>query len=266
MSKRSTVRPSIQWWSEYTTSVELKIGEFVGQGRRLRHCGVTNTVLDRLEHPPPPYENGDGDMEFMGRMISLDEGPVEVNGIILAELNGRENTNGSRDGLLEVQCKKKIPSRWHRMVCNFKSASPNPFITVRRIDPWQFGYEDDIRLYEHLSHNLEKDLVKRPKSWWVCWMSGGVIVGISLSMAIMISFTTPTVGIGCRTLLWLVFWLLSSVSWIIQAIFQEPPKEIRWVSITINTFSFLSLLIIMLLQVRRDSFIVRHERDFVSKC
>jgi hypothetical protein len=40
--------PSIGWWKP-RAELELVVGDFVGNGRRLRHCGVTNTVLEHLK-------------------------------------------------------------------------------------------------------------------------------------------------------------------------------------------------------------------------
>jgi hypothetical protein len=167
----ATGAPPIQWWKPEAEPLELVVGDFVGSGRRLRHCGVTNTVLDRLDHRP-----------------------------------------GSN------------PRRWR--------------------------YDDEIQAYKDLATDFEKDLVKRPLSWCACWFCGWIFVSVGISMAIMISFTTGTVGMGCLALLWLIFWNISSVSWYFQAMFQEPPRMVRWVSTGVNSISFLLLLTIMILQVK----------------
>lgn len=149
------------------------IDDFVGQGRRLRHCGVTNTVLDRLEHAP---------------------------------------------------------------------AAISPLSR-----PWR--YENQLDIYEKLAAGFEEDIKKRPKSWWICWCCGGMSVTTGVGMAIFVGFMTGTIGLGCRSLLWLTFWLLSSISWYFQAFFQEPPRFVRRVSVRINSLAFLLLLTIMILQV-----------------
>lgn len=169
----------ICWWSperdekgKDITPIELEINEFVGQGRRMRHCGVTNTVLEHLH--------------------------------------------------------------------------------IRGAKQW--FYNDKLARYTDFAGNFENDIIKRPFSWWVCWACGGTFVSISIWMAMMVSFNTPTIGLGCRSLSWLMFWLLSSVSWVFQAWKQEPPKWMRWLSVAVNSLSFILLLTIMFLQVSSPSF------------
>jgi hypothetical protein len=167
------VPQEIGWWSperdengQELTPIELKINEFVGQGRRMRHCGVTNTVLEHL---------------------------------------------------------------------HAKGAT-------------QWFYNDKIARYTEFADKFDKDITKRPFSWWVCWACGGAFVSISVFMAMMVSYNTPTIGLGCRSLTWIMFWLLSSVSWVFQAWKQEPPKWMRWLSVAVNSLSLTLLLSIMFLQ------------------
>ena len=112
-----------------------------------------------------------------------------------------------------------------------------------------FQHDDTIEFYDSLAEDFEEDLTHRPTSWWICWACGGIFVSASVFMAIMVSFNTPTIGLGCRSLTWLMFWLLSSISWFCQALFQEPPRFVRYVSISFNTVAFFMLLVIMLAHV-----------------
>jgi hypothetical protein len=112
-----------------------------------------------------------------------------------------------------------------------------------------WSYSDPIARYTDFAKNFEDDIVKRPLSWWVCWACGGIFVSTGVSMAMMVAFNTPAIGLGFRSLTWMFFWILSSVSWILQACRQEPPKWMRWVSVAFNTLSFTLLLCIMFLQV-----------------
>jgi hypothetical protein len=174
MASNPTGPATIAWWRpEDKKPLELVINEFVGQGRRLRHCGVTNTVLEHLQNPPPSIT-------------------------------------------------KRTP---------------------------QWLYDDRVDLYTQFAQKFEDHIIKRPRSWWVCWACGGTFVSIGVFMAMAVSFNTPTIGLGCRSLLWLVFWLVSSLSWLAQAAQQEPHPYLRRLSIFVNTLSFLLLLAIMFLQV-----------------
>jgi hypothetical protein len=87
--------------------------------------------------------------------------------------------------------------------------------------PWY--YNNNFEVFEQLAADFEKDIVKRPFSWWVCWTYGFTYVAVGLTMATLVAFMTGSVGLGCRSLLWLVLLAFSSMSWILQGVFQEPP-------------------------------------------
>lgn len=108
---------------------------------------------------------------------------------------------------------------------------------------------DIARKYTNEVIGMRKFLVTRPWSWWIIWLAAQYMVSISAWMAFMVSFNTPTIGLGCRSFVAFLWWMLSSVSWILQAIFQEPPPWTRRVSIPFNAASTIALFIIMMLQV-----------------
>ena len=151
-----------QLWRVGDTQSKFSIGPFVGQGRRLRYCGVASAVLDKIENP-------------------------------------------------------KVP---HLLLSGLQS---NP--------------------------DFERALKKRPWSWWITWITGQLIVTIGYSMAFMVSFNTPTVGFGCRSLLYTIWYAFSSISWLILGFQQEPPLWLRRFSWLPNTLASFALLTIMILQV-----------------
>jgi heme O synthase-like polyprenyltransferase len=56
----------------------------------------------------------------------------------------------------------------------------------------------------------------RPGSWWVLSLISLAIVWLEIGMAFMTSYTVPTVGIGCRSMSYLIYGGLSTLPWIIQ--------------------------------------------------
>lgn len=169
--KDKVIHPTT-WWNT-SADPDLLIGEFVGQGRRLRYCGIANamlTVTKPWKHTPLP-------------------------------------------------------------------ADPFPDSSVIKSN------------YTHAVSGFREVLVKRPLSWWIIWLAAEYMVSISAWMAFTVSFNTPTVGLGCRSFVCLLWWILSSVSWVLQAIEQEPPPWTRRISIPVNTASTFLLILIMILQV-----------------
>jgi hypothetical protein len=160
---------------------ELVIGEFVGQGRRLRHCGVTNTVLDRIEYPKVFASHRDGKKnssdapEFGGFLVREDQSPS-----IPAPRHTDEEKHSSATD--------EPTNRWSQVLRRFRRVPA----------PSTYWYDfNDINFYKALSSNFEGDIVYRPRSWWVCWLCGGAFVSIGVSMAMAVSFRTPPVGLGC---------------------------------------------------------------------
>lgn len=156
------------WWkpSIQSDALDLCIGDFVGQGRRLRYCGIANAILSRT-----------------------------------AEWSYEE---------------EQLGTQYDKALSDFK----------------------------------KKALERRPPSWWAIWISAQLIVSTSAFMGFMVSFNTPTIGLGCRSFMILLWWILSSVSWIVQFFYQEPPRYTLVVTIPFNSFSATLLFIIMLFQVR----------------
>lgn len=150
-----------QWHQGIRTS-NFTIGEYVGQGRRLRYCAVTDTVLDLIKDPKRPH-------------LPLPD---------------------SKD-----------------------------------------------------ARNFRERLTTRPKPWYVIWLASQFLVAVGFGTAFTVSFKTPTMGLGCRSLAYLIWYLMSLFSWVFLGIFQEPPRVVRYFAWLPNALSTMTLFSIMLLQV-----------------
>lgn len=147
----------------------FSIGEFLGQGRRLRYCGVTDTVLGYIANPAR------ADMA-------------------LPDLLGQAGSKSK---------------------------------------PW-------------LTHEaFRRDLVSRPWKWYVAWAVAQAVVSTGFTMAFMVSFNTPTVGLGCRTGSYLVWWCCTVPSWVVLGLQQEPRPWIRRALAAPNFLAVLTLFAVM---------------------
>ncbi|KAJ9663651.1 hypothetical protein H2198_000663 [Neophaeococcomyces mojaviensis] len=150
-----------QWQRDIGTPKEFDIGDFVGQGRRMRYCGVASTILQMISHPNK------------ARM----------------HLPGKKEAN------------------------KFQEDLPNP-----------------------------------PLNWYWVWLVSQLIVGTSYASAFGISFYNPTIGLGCRTFAYTVWYILSFSSWLLLGICKEPQPFVRVFACIPNALASLSLFIIMFLQ------------------
>ncbi len=87
------------------------------------------------------------------------------------------------------------------------------------------------------------------------WLAGQLLVSIHVSMAFMVSFVTPTVGLGCRSSSYLLFWILTLPSSIEQVWRKKTPT---WaIKVFVRPFQHLAaiwLILILLFQVRSSFF------------
>ncbi|KAK5076407.1 hypothetical protein LTR51_002089 [Lithohypha guttulata] len=149
-------------WHKGAEMRDFCVGDFVGQGRRMRYCAVADTVLDLILHRKIPRLNDlPGDFEAY----------------------------------------------------HFREALPN-----------------------------------RPQEWYLVWLVSQFLVGAGYATAFVVSFKTPTIGLGCRTLSYTTWYLLSFFSWLFLGIWQEPPKYVRVFAWIPNALATLALFSIMLLQ------------------
>lgn len=78
-----------------------------------------------------------------------------------------------------------------------------------------------------------------------------VIMSTSFGMAFIVSFRTPTVGLGCRSLIYMIFYLLSLCSFVALRFQQEPHRKPKLALIFPNTCAALTLMLIMGFQVTK---------------
>ncbi|KAH7487449.1 Uncharacterized protein HZ326_22694 [Fusarium oxysporum f. sp. albedinis] len=88
----------------------------------------------------------------------------------------------------------------------------------------------------------------KPKAWYVVAILSFLLVWCAIMSAFVVSFTAPTIGLGCRSLTYLLFGAFSSVSWVIQ-FSKRPPQWALWVSYISNTLAILTLLVVIVFQV-----------------
>lgn len=141
---------------------DFEIGDFMGQGRTLRYCGVTDTVLDKIAN----------------------RGKAPINLLAFADM------------------------------ADFQ--------------------------------RFQKSLTTRPTGWYVIWIISQFVVSTSFGMAFMVSFNTPTVGLGCRSLMYVIWYALTLPSWILLGIQQEPWVSIRKAMMVPNALAVVMIAGIMI--------------------
>ena len=91
----------------------------------------------------------------------------------------------------------------------------------------------------------------RPGSWWILSFTTLTIVWLQISMSFMISFSTPTVGVSCRSASYLIFGFLSTVPWVLQCFprFERPGIWRKGVCHGFSLLANLCLLVIIFASV-----------------
>ncbi|KAB5560223.1 hypothetical protein GE09DRAFT_962289 [Coniochaeta sp. 2T2.1] len=80
----------------------------------------------------------------------------------------------------------------------------------------------------------------RPRSWHVIAAVSEMLVVCEIMMGFTIAFATPTVGLGCRSLAYLLTALLSSVAWAIQFRWKKTP---RWAVVVSHVFNGVTIFL-----------------------
>ncbi|KAM7188161.1 hypothetical protein V8F20_010657 [Naviculisporaceae sp. PSN 640] len=88
----------------------------------------------------------------------------------------------------------------------------------------------------------------KPWAWYVVAIVSLFLVWTAIMSAFVVSFMSPVVGLGCRTLTYLIFGACSSVPWLIQ-FRKRPGKFLTIVSHVFNTLAILALLTVVAYQV-----------------
>ncbi|KAH7408076.1 hypothetical protein DE146DRAFT_361438 [Phaeosphaeria sp. MPI-PUGE-AT-0046c] len=89
-----------------------------------------------------------------------------------------------------------------------------------------------------------------PSSWYKIAVIGLLLVWTSITMALLLAYNTPTIGLGCWSGSFLLFGILSSLTWMLQFIRpQRPPEGVRKICTIINFLSLGWLITVVFLMV-----------------
>ena len=173
----------------------FEIGKFLGQGRKLRYCGVTDTVLQRITK----YAAPNGQLPLPQLVSDLEPGNLRI----LARTSDVELLSDAQ----------RTP----------------------RISFVEFS-------------DFQKELKTRPWKWYLVWIASQLIVMTCFGMTFMVSFNTPTVGFGCRSMLYLVWYVCTIPASILLLFKQEPGKLSRIFVMFFSALAVMALFTIMLVQ------------------
>lgn len=111
-------------------------------------------------------------------------------------------------------------------------------------------FDGSIESFVKCANRVEASLEgPRPTSWYVTAVVAQLLVGCEMMMGFTIAYATPTVGLGCRSFLYLLTYLMSSVSWTIQFRWKTTPRSAKIVSHFFNGFTILLWMTIIGFQV-----------------
>lgn len=91
----------------------------------------------------------------------------------------------------------------------------------------------------------------RPASWWAMSVTALLVVWCEILMAFVISYSSPIVGLSCRSGAYLVYGILGTLSWLISCARKNPGDLTKALCYTANGLSLASLLFIVFAQVTR---------------
>ncbi|KAF2668945.1 hypothetical protein BT63DRAFT_246313 [Microthyrium microscopicum] len=98
--------------------------------------------------------------------------------------------------------------------------------------------QNKFELYDGCARGVERRLARKPPtSWYITAVTSLSIVWTSILMALLLAYNTPTIGIGCWSGSFLLYGILSTVSWLIQMTRWEGRVSSR----ICNTANFISL-------------------------
>ena len=112
-----------------------------------------------------------------------------------------------------------------------------------------------IDLWQDMGSGVRMRLNFPPKRWHFIRSIAMVVVWLHVFMAFIISYRTPTVGVGCRTGFYLLYGILSSITWIVEAlpIGHYPTPRIKLCCYVANTAACLVLGFAVFAQVRIEA-------------
>jgi hypothetical protein len=83
----------------------------------------------------------------------------------------------------------------------------------------------------------------RPGSWWLLAFTSLALVWLEIGMAVMMSYNTPTVGLACRSSVYLLYGLLSTFTWVVRLFpaSNSPGAGLKILCHCVNVFATLVL-------------------------
>ncbi|KAK3392222.1 hypothetical protein B0T20DRAFT_50842 [Sordaria brevicollis] len=67
----------------------------------------------------------------------------------------------------------------------------------------------------------------RPFAWWLCAFTSLSLVWLEITMALLVSYMTPTVGLSCRSGAYVCYGVLVSITWIVSCLSKSPNQAVR---------------------------------------
>jgi hypothetical protein len=104
--------------------------------------------------------------------------------------------------------------------------------------------------FEAISTDVSNEMRgNRPASWWILAVTSLGLVWVGVGMAMVIAYNTPTVGIGCWTLTYLLYGIVSTLPWLVHFVRKHPGGVVRFFCRISNMISTVGLFFIIFAHV-----------------
>ncbi|KAK3684191.1 hypothetical protein B0T22DRAFT_271380 [Podospora appendiculata] len=88
----------------------------------------------------------------------------------------------------------------------------------------------------------------RPAAWWAIALASLLLVWLEVSMALLVSIQTPTVGLSCRSGAYITYGLLATGTWAVCCVCKHPGSRVRVVCHLFNALAVAVLGFILFAQ------------------
>ncbi len=213
----------------------IRVSHFIGQGRRIRYCGLPHAFLEAAE---------DANFDFgtaTPRSLEADEEtPTNLEAYaakVAQKLQGRKPLAWYVVAVLSFLLV------WTAIMSAFVVSFTVCPVPMRAADlnptptPTFSSSTSSLAGTEVIPSTRSRDTLLRPLRH----------LG---SNQLTDTTQAPTVGLGCRTLTYLLFGGFSSVSWVIQLFWNRPPRWALWPTYVFNALAVAALLVVIVFQVR----------------
>lgn len=112
------------------------------------------------------------------------------------------------------------------------------------------AFDSTIKSYEKAAGEVVKQLNgSRPVGWFATSVLSLSVVWTQILMAVLISYNTPTEGIGCWSGGELVYGALTSISWIVSMFAKKPRPSVQFACHIANALALSWLVTFVILVV-----------------